>query len=131
MWQLVLMYWATGLQKVSTHWVPGGDLMALYYILQQPTWQWIDMAWVAPYAALTQVGTAVSWWWEVTCPVWLWAWWSSRSETPRVGAAGPAARVRPRRRRAAARRRVELLVRQHLRPEQLSHRRARMRRGDR
>ncbi|MGC6493238.1 MAG: hypothetical protein ACON5B_10415 [Myxococcota bacterium] len=93
MWQLVLMYWATGLQKVSTHWVPGGDLMALYYILQQPTWQWIDMAWVAPYAALTQVGTAVSWWWEVTCPVWLWAWWSSRLETPRVGAAGWLARA--------------------------------------
>jgi hypothetical protein len=64
------MYWTTGLQKLSTHWVPGGDLGALYYILQQPTWQRVDMAWLAPWFPLTQVATLVSWLWEVSIPLW-------------------------------------------------------------
>ncbi|MFT4628483.1 MAG: hypothetical protein ACI8PZ_007178, partial [Myxococcota bacterium] len=68
--QLLLMYWATGLQKLSTHWVPGGDLGALYYILQQPTWQRVDMAWLEPWFPLTQVATASSWLWEISVPVW-------------------------------------------------------------
>jgi hypothetical protein len=73
--QIVLVYWSTGIQKVSAYWVPGGDLSALYYILQQPTWQRFDLralAWVYP---LTQIGTAVSWWWEVLTPLWLLALW--------------------------------------------------------
>lgn len=72
-YQLLLMYWTTGLQKVSSHWVPGGDFSALYFIFQQPTWQEYDMSWVAypPWYTLTQIGTGVSWAWEVTTPVWL------------------------------------------------------------
>ena len=35
--QLVVMYWSTGLQKVSVYWFPAGSYSALYYILQQPT----------------------------------------------------------------------------------------------
>lgn len=70
-WQVVLMYGTTGWQKVSTHWVPGGGFGALYYILQQPTWQLRDHAFLAPYFWVTQVGTAVSWVWEVCSPLWL------------------------------------------------------------
>ncbi len=79
-WQLVLMYCATGLQKVSAYWVPGGDASALYYIMQQPTWQRFDMAWVAWVFPLTQVATTVTWFWEVLAPLWLlavyqqWRW---------------------------------------------------------
>jgi hypothetical protein len=68
--QAVLMYTTTGLQKLSVHWVPGGDLSALYYILQQPTWQHADHAWVAWLYPLTQLGTLASWTWEVSAPLW-------------------------------------------------------------
>lgn len=70
-YQIVLCYWTTGLQKLSSHWTPGGDFSALYYILQQPSWHRWDMRWVADIYWLTQVGTAVSWFWEVLAPLWL------------------------------------------------------------
>ncbi|MCB9680224.1 MAG: hypothetical protein H6733_02030 [Alphaproteobacteria bacterium] len=76
--QAVVMYATTGWQKLSVHWVPGGDLAALYYIQQQPTWQLRDMSWLAWVFPLTQLATAVSWWWEVTAPVWLLAFLASR-----------------------------------------------------
>jgi hypothetical protein len=85
--QAVLMYGTTGLQKLSAHWIPGGDLMALYYILQQSTWQLGDMRWVAFWVPLTQLGTAVSWWWEVLAPLWLWAWLGELGAGGRVGRA--------------------------------------------
>ena len=67
--QLMLMYWTTGLQKVSAYWIPGGEMSALYYIMQQPTWQRIDMSWVAWIFPLTQLGSLTSWLWEITMPV--------------------------------------------------------------
>ena len=82
--QLIIMYCMTGLQKVSAYWVPGGDASALYYIMQQPSWQRIDMSWVAWVYPLTQLSTLVTWFWEVFSPVWLLAlWWS----TPRADGA--------------------------------------------
>ncbi|MEQ1568228.1 MAG: hypothetical protein ABMA64_21495 [Myxococcota bacterium] len=74
-WQLVLMYCTTGLQKVSAYWVPGGDASALYYILQQPEWQRADMSFMAWLFPLTQVATTVTWLWEVAAPVWMLAVW--------------------------------------------------------
>lgn len=71
LFQLILVYWTTGLQKVSAHWVPGGECSALYYILQQPSWQLYDMRWTAWLYPFTQVATAVTWVWEVTVPLWL------------------------------------------------------------
>jgi hypothetical protein len=86
-WQLVLMYCATGLQKLSAYWVPGGESSALYYILQQPTWQRTDMSWVAWIYPLTQIGTTVTWFWEVLSPLWFLALvWSARPD--RVGRVG-------------------------------------------
>lgn len=73
--QLVLMYASTGSQKLSSHWVPGGDLSALYYALQQPSWQRIDMQWLAPFFPVTQALTLLTWTWEVGSPlVLLWLW---------------------------------------------------------
>lgn len=67
--QLVVMYWSTGMQKVSVYWFPAGSYSALYYILQQPTWQRFSMTWAARLYPLTQVATAVTWVWEVTAPL--------------------------------------------------------------
>jgi hypothetical protein len=66
--QLVVMYWSTGMQKVSVYWFPTGSYSALYYILQQPTWQRFSMTWAARAYPMTQVATAVTWLWEVTSP---------------------------------------------------------------
>ena len=67
--QLVVMYGATGLQKVSAYWFPTGQYAALYYILQQPTWQRFSMEWAARVYPLTQVSSAITWLWEVTTPL--------------------------------------------------------------
>jgi uncharacterized membrane protein YphA (DoxX/SURF4 family) len=67
--QLVVLYTFTGLHKVSIHWTPAGGFSALYYILQQPSWQRTDMTWLASVYPLTQVGTAITWVWELTWPV--------------------------------------------------------------
>jgi len=79
--QLVTMYASTGLQKVSAHWVPGGDMAALYYIMQQPSWQRFDLsaaAWVFP---LTQGATLGTWLWEVGSPTLLLAFWFRHTRT--------------------------------------------------
>lgn len=69
LYQIVLVYFMTGVQKVSDTWVPGGELSALYYILQQPTWQRWDALWLAHVFPLTQVGTLFTWLFEVGSPL--------------------------------------------------------------
>lgn len=69
LYQLVLMYFTTGIQKVSDTWVPGGGFSAVYYVMQQPTWQRIDMRWLAHLYPLTQLATALVWCFEVSAPL--------------------------------------------------------------
>jgi len=69
MLNLALMYGTTGIQKVSVYWTPAGGYSALFYVLQQPSWHNFSMDWIAPYYFFTQVGTFVTWWWEVSTPV--------------------------------------------------------------
>lgn len=73
--QIVVVYFSTAVQKLSAYWTPGGDFSALYYILQQPTWQRFDMRWLAPFFPLTQVMTAATWLWEIGSPLLLLAFW--------------------------------------------------------
>ena len=73
--QMVTVYLSTGLQKVSASWVPGGDLSALYYILQQPSWQRFDMTGAAWLYPVTQLGTLLTWVFEVGSPVLVLAFW--------------------------------------------------------
>jgi len=81
--QLVLIYWTTALHKLSLSWVPGGDFSALYYILQQPTWQRRDMSLLAYFYPLTQIATAITWLWELTAPLLLLAlWYRATAERP-------------------------------------------------
>ncbi|MSP55374.1 MAG: hypothetical protein EXR69_07215 [Myxococcales bacterium] len=79
--QLVVMYTSSAIQKVSAHWVPWGDHMALWYILQQPTWQRNPMLWVAPFAGLTRVATVTSWMFELTAPLLLVGAWFRETRT--------------------------------------------------
>ena len=73
--QMVLIYWMTGLQKVSAAWLPGGPADALWYIFQQPAWQRTSMFWLARLYPLTQIGTLVAWTFEWSAPLMLLAFW--------------------------------------------------------
>ncbi|MEM7158203.1 MAG: hypothetical protein AAF799_35505 [Myxococcota bacterium] len=79
--QLAVLYTFTGLHKISIHWTPAGGFSALYYILQQPSWQRGDMTWLASVYPLTQLGTAVTWLFELSWPVVpLALWWRSTAD---------------------------------------------------
>lgn len=85
MLQLVVVYWMAGLNKVGASWTPAGGFSALYYILMQPDWQRFDMRFLAWVYPLTQLGTALTWLWELSWPVmllWLWARSSSSKRPP-------------------------------------------------
>lgn len=74
--QLMVVYTATGLKKVSPVWTPGGDHSALYWVFQEPTWRRFDMTWTASAFWVTQLGSAVTWWWEVLTPLLLLVYWA-------------------------------------------------------
>jgi len=81
--QLVLMYWTTALQKVSASWIPIGELDALWYILQQPTWgryvlPFEKMVWLYP---ITQAMTLSVWVWEQAAPLLLLSFWYRETRT--------------------------------------------------
>lgn len=78
-YQIVLAYWSTGMHKLSRAWMPADGYSALYYILQEPTWQRRDMSWLAWVYPLTQVATATTWAWEVGAPLLLLVLWYRRT----------------------------------------------------
>ena len=83
--QLVIVYTATGLHKMSIDWVPGGTHAALWWVFHDPTWCRFDLRDVVARAyAITQFASATTWWWEVTAPVWLVAFWL-RATSDRAG----------------------------------------------
>lgn len=87
--QLVVVYTATGLHKMSIDWVPGGSHAALWWVLHDPTWCRFDLREAAISAyPLLRVAAAITWWWEVTAPIWLLAFWlhATRDRPGRVRA---------------------------------------------
>ena len=86
LFQLLLIYTATGLQKMSLPWTPFGGYSALYWVFQDPTWRRFDMAWTASLYPVLQVATAITWHWELaalsSCST------SMRGPRPRLVAAG-------------------------------------------
>lgn len=62
--QLITVYTATGLYKLSADWTPAGGYHALYHVFQDPTWRRFDMDFTAHIFPLTQLATAVVWHWE-------------------------------------------------------------------
>jgi hypothetical protein len=69
------------MHKVSGTWTPAGGFSALYYILQEPTWQRWDLSWLAWVYPLTQLGTATTWIWEITSPLLLLVLWYRRTRS--------------------------------------------------
>jgi hypothetical protein len=84
--QILLCYWATGVQKISGHWLPFGDLAALFHILQDPFWQRFDMRWTSEFYWMTQIGTLTTWLWEVGAGAMLLAYYfrSTRERSGKV-----------------------------------------------
>lgn len=62
--QILIVYGTTGLQKLSPVWTPAGGYSALYWVFQEPTWRRFDMRWTAHVYPLTQIATAITWHWE-------------------------------------------------------------------
>jgi hypothetical protein len=62
--QLLLMYSATGLQKIGFPWTPMGGYTALQFVLYDPTWTLWPPTWVAALSPLLRLATALSWHWE-------------------------------------------------------------------
>ncbi len=77
--QIVLVYFATGMQKLSPVWTPAGGYSALYWVFQEPTWRRFDMSWTAALYPVTQVATFVTWHFEVLAPLLLVASWLRRT----------------------------------------------------
>lgn len=76
LFQLIVVYTATGLHKMSIDWVPGGTHEALWWVFHDPTWCRFDLRDdIARWHGITRVASAITWWWEVTAPVWLVAFW--------------------------------------------------------
>lgn len=87
--QLVILYFSTVIQKVSSSWIPGGPLDAIWYIAQQPTWQKGSMRWLAPYYPITQALTLITWMFEMSSPLFAIVMWlrATRDRPGRVRAA--------------------------------------------
>ena len=88
-YQIVLVYTCTGVQKLGADWWPWGDLRAVYYSLLTPSWQrWESIAWVASIYPLTQAGTAITLMWEMSWGLVLLALWyrATRSRPGRLRA---------------------------------------------
>ncbi len=63
--QLLLMYSLTGIQKASHIWTPSGGYTALYWVLQDWGWTRFDLTVLAAWASpLLRVATAITWHWE-------------------------------------------------------------------
>lgn len=73
--QVCIMYWATGIQKMGAEWMPWGGYEAVYYAVQHPAFAKMDNTWVVEVMPLVRMATAITWIWEVSFPMvlfWLW-----------------------------------------------------------
>jgi hypothetical protein len=88
--QLCALYFTAGIHKLGVEWTPWGGFSALYYVLQAPHLQRIDMTWLGWVYPVTQVATAVTMVFEIGVPPWL-AWFILRGKAtaaaPREGVA--------------------------------------------
>ena len=67
--QLLVVYGATGLQKLSLTWTPLGGYSALYWVFQDPTWRRFDLSFTAFAYPLLVLATAVTWHFEIGAPL--------------------------------------------------------------
>lgn len=67
--QLIVVYFTTGLQKFSPVWGASGNYSALYWVFQDPTWRRFDMNFASRVYPALQVLTFVTWYWEILFPI--------------------------------------------------------------
>lgn len=68
--QLLVVYGTTGVNKLGFPWTPAGGFSALYWVFQEPTWRRFETGWWAAWLyPLTQVATAITWFWEIGAPL--------------------------------------------------------------
>jgi len=68
--QLLVVYGTTGLNKLGFPWTPAGGFSALYWVFQEPTWRRFETGWAAAWLyPLTQAATAITWFWEIGAPL--------------------------------------------------------------
>ncbi len=79
--QVVVVYTATGLQKVGVDWWPWGGLTAIYKSLLMPNWRRFDMSWVGHVFPLTQLATIGTLIFEIGAPILLLAAWYRDTRT--------------------------------------------------
>jgi hypothetical protein len=84
--QVLLMYTMTGLQKVGHAWTPMGGYTALHFVLNDPTWLRWDLG-PLPWSIdpLLRLGTAVTWHWEQLSILLLFHWYyrATGAKSPR------------------------------------------------
>lgn len=74
--QLLLMYTLTGIQKIGHSWTPFGGYTAMHYVLNDPTWLRKDLgglAWSLDFVA--RIATFVTWHWEQLSFLLLFHWY--------------------------------------------------------
>jgi uncharacterized membrane protein YphA (DoxX/SURF4 family) len=77
--QLVILYFAAGVSKVASAWLPVGGWTALYIAMRDPAFARVPDAWVDALFPLTQLGTFATWLWEWCAPLMLLAAWYRRT----------------------------------------------------
>ena len=66
--QLVVMYFAAGVQKVGMDWMPMSGFAGLYVVLQAPAVSRADFSWLANWYPVTQLATATTMLFEWLAP---------------------------------------------------------------
>lgn len=84
--QLIVMYCTAGLQKFADPWWPWGGFSALYLILNDWAYAKYPFDWLIhqPFYAFTQIGTAVTMFFQITYPILLWHYFPPASPPGRV-----------------------------------------------
>jgi hypothetical protein len=74
--QLLLMYTVTGLQKIGYSWTPFGGYTAMHYVLNDPTWLRVelgDLPW--KFDLVARLATLTTWHWEQLSFLLLFHWY--------------------------------------------------------
>jgi hypothetical protein len=79
--QFLVVYWTAGMQKVGLSWTPVEGFSAMYIVLRDPAFQVLSDATLDRFYFFTQVGTAMTWLWELSTPLAAYAWWCRATRT--------------------------------------------------
>ncbi|MDP2306017.1 MAG: HTTM domain-containing protein [Pseudomonadota bacterium] len=79
--QILVMYFAAGIQKTSVTWWPLGDYGAIYLILQDPSIAAFRFGWLEQVFPLTQIASAATMVFELGAGAIFFTWWFRDTRT--------------------------------------------------